>query len=68
MTKNELIELFRVDMMNSLKLRDRTNACDYSEEYGYHHGQYLAYENVIKMLTMFDIEEVSPGDTRIMIH
>lgn len=64
MTKNELISLFNINLMNSLRQRDKTDSCLYPEEYFYYNGQYRAYETVISLLSMVDVESISTVDSR----
>ena len=64
MTKLELMELIRSDMLDAVKQRDNINETLYAEEYGYFNGRYRAFENVIKLLMMFEIQELSPDDSR----
>ena len=64
MTKVELIELVRTDMLEAINQRDMTDPFNYDEAYGYFHGQYHAYESVLKLLTMFTVQELSDGDNR----
>ena len=64
MTKIELVELVRRDMLESIRQRDAVNPDLCLEARGYHNGHYHAYKKVLELLTMFDIEEVDPGDSR----
>lgn len=50
MTKNELIGLLNINLMNSLRQRDNTDSGLFGEEYGYYNGQYRAYESIIGIL------------------
>ena len=67
MTKNELVSLLNINLMNSLRQRDKTDPEVYLEEYGYYNGQYRADESVISLLSTFDIESISTSDTRNFI-
>jgi hypothetical protein len=64
MTKIELIELVRNDMLDAVKRRDDTNADHDEEGFGYFNGQYRALESVLRLLTMFHIEELDGNDSR----
>jgi len=55
MTKNEVIGLLNVQLMNSVRQRDMTDPDLYPEEYGYYDGQFKAYERVVGMLAMVDV-------------
>jgi hypothetical protein len=66
MTKNELAALLNINLINAVRLRDGICADIRPEQYGYHHGQYRAYEQVISMLTIMDIETLSADDDRHM--
>lgn len=64
MTKNELISLLKMDMMDSVRKRDLTNLMGHSQEYGYYNGQFRAYEAVIGLLMTVNIETLSSEDAR----
>ena len=64
MTKNELIGLLNINLMNSLRQRDNTDSGRFGEEYGYYNGQYRAYESIIGILATVDIESISTADSR----
>lgn len=64
MTKNELVSLMNINLMNSLRLRDSTDPSLFSEEYGYYNGQYRAYESIIGLLVTVDINSLASHDSR----
>jgi len=64
MIKNELIGLLNINLLDSIRQRDKTDAQAYSEEYGYYNGQFRAYESVISMLSTLDIESSDSSDSR----
>ena len=58
MTKNELIGLLYINLMNSLRQRDNTDSGLFVEESGYYNGQYRAYESIIGILAPVDIASI----------
>lgn len=64
MTKNEVIGLLNIQLMNSVRQRDMTNPDLYPEEYGYYNGQFRAFETVIGMLATVDVHTYSAVDER----
>jgi len=67
MTKLELIELIRNDMLDAVKQRDELlKSSPTEDDYKYFNGQYRAYNNVIRLLMMFDIEELRAIDSRLI--
>jgi hypothetical protein len=65
-TKLELIELIRNDMLEAVKNRDKSTSSYESEVIGYFNGQYRAYESIVKLLMMFEIEEIDVFDARFI--
>lgn len=70
MTKIELIELLKNDMLDAVRYRDKIDAYLYTEEYGYFNGQYRAFESVLRLLNTINIQELdyNSSDERIIYH
>jgi len=64
MTKNELINMLKIEMICSIRNRDNTDWNLYSEHYGYYNGEYKTYEKVIELLNQFDIYTTNTDDAR----
>ena len=64
MTKNELIGLLNINLMNSVRQRDGVDAVMYPTEYGYYNGQFRAYEAVVSMLATVDVCSITSDDAR----
>ena len=64
MTKNELIGLLNMSLMNCVRQRDRVDANMYPGEYAYYNGQFRAFETVIGMLVTVDVSTLAADDAR----
>ena len=64
MTKNELIGLLNINLMNAVRQRDGVNSEMYPAEYGYYNGQFRAYEAIVGMLATVDVYSVASDDAR----
>mgnify|MGYP003623263906 CR=1 FL=1 len=64
MTKNELMGLLNISMLNCVRQRDRVDANMYPGEYAYYNGQFRAYETVVGMLATVDVSSIAADDAR----
>jgi hypothetical protein len=59
MFQSELMRITNMSMQQAVRTRDQQEAgCD---EYWYWHGRFNAYEEMVKLLMMNDIEQQDPS-------
>ena len=58
MYQHELIGIMNMNMLQAIRYREQIE--QETEQYGYWHGAYKAYEDMIRLLMMTDIKRTNP--------